>query len=83
MVSLQESNSSGGSSKTIQLNIDNLQNKRKTNHDGSLDNSFGKRFRSTETTDPVFEIELQLETPLPLEWQRCLDIQVYTNIYTL
>jgi hypothetical protein len=27
-------------------------------------------------------IELQLEsTPLPLEWQRCLDIQVYIYIY--
>ena len=23
----------------------------------------------------IFDIELQLETPLPLEWQRCLDVQ--------
>ncbi|CAK7347135.1 unnamed protein product [Dovyalis caffra] len=28
-----------------------------------------------ESTKSFFEIELHLETPLPLEWQRCLDIQ--------
>ena len=30
-----------------------------------------------KTTKSIFDIELHLETPLPLEWERCLDIQVY------
>lgn len=29
----------------------------------------------------VDHIELHLESPLPLEWQRCLDIQVYMYIF--
>lgn len=29
----------------------------------------------------LFDVELHLETPLPLEWQRCLDIQVCIYIY--
>ncbi|GMI82851.1 hypothetical protein like AT1G78170 [Hibiscus trionum] len=28
-----------------------------------------------ESMKSMFDMELQLETPLPLEWQRCLDIQ--------
>jgi hypothetical protein len=40
---------------------------------------FEKRSKGGETTkfSTLVDIELQLETPLPLEWQRCLDIQVY------
>lgn len=28
----------------------------------------------------IFDIELHLETPLPFDWQRCLDIQVLLYI---
>lgn len=35
----------------------------------------GENFNS-----PTDNIELHLETPLPLEWQRCLDIQVYDSL---
>jgi hypothetical protein len=40
---------------------------------------FEKRSKGGETTkfSTLVDIELHLETPLPLEWQRCLDIQVY------
>ncbi|KAJ4839900.1 hypothetical protein Tsubulata_034956 [Turnera subulata] len=34
-----------------------------------------KKSSKSESTNSVFEIELHLETPLPFEWQRCLDIQ--------
>ncbi|WCJ44470.1 hypothetical protein M5689_025136 [Euphorbia peplus] len=78
MVSLQSSNSPKGSKTALFDDLDgSSNNKRKWNHDDeSLQTNegfFGKRLRSP--TKPVFEIELQLETPLPLEWQRCLDIQ--------
>ncbi|TYJ45888.1 hypothetical protein E1A91_A02G086300v1 [Gossypium mustelinum] len=29
----------------------------------------------TERTKPGFDMELHLDTPLPIEWQRCLDLQ--------
>ncbi|KDP41375.1 hypothetical protein JCGZ_15782 [Jatropha curcas] len=46
-------------------------------HDKSqTEGSFHRRSsKPLETIKSLFEIELQLETPLPLEWQRCLDIQ--------
>lgn len=31
----------------------------------------------TERTKPGFDMELHLDTPLPIQWQRCLDLQVY------
>ncbi|KAK9270827.1 hypothetical protein L1049_026413 [Liquidambar formosana] len=34
-----------------------------------------KYLAAPKSTKSVYDIELHLETPLPLEWQRCLDIQ--------
>ncbi|XVF64774.1 hypothetical protein PTKIN_Ptkin09bG0193700 [Pterospermum kingtungense] len=51
--------------------LDNLSKKRKVE-----DNEETSEKRSkAESTKSVFDMELHLETPLPLEWQRCLDIQ--------
>ncbi|XP_065847117.1 protein CURLY FLAG LEAF 1 [Euphorbia lathyris] len=83
MVSLQPSNSPKGTKTTLDLDgSSNNNNKRKWNDDvesfQSEEALFRKRFRSPEVvgaTKSFFEIELQLETPLPFEWQRCLDIQ--------
>lgn len=36
--------------------------------------------RSKPTTKSIFDMDLHLENPLPLEWERCLDIQVYMNL---
>ena len=36
-----------------------------------------EKLGEAEATKPIFDIELQLEAPLPWEWQRCLDIQVH------
>lgn len=47
---------------------------------GDEETSFEKRSKDAERTKSVFDMELHLaETPLPLEWQRCLDIQVYIS----
>jgi hypothetical protein len=60
----------------------NLSKKRKLQEGLAAQTSqqiFEKRSKGGETTkfSTLVDIELQLETPLPLEWQRCLDIQVY------
>lgn len=36
-----------------------------------------KRSKAEESRSSMFDIELHLETPLPLEWQRCLNVQVH------
>lgn len=41
-----------------------------------VEEEFGKRFKPAESDKTIFDIELHLETPLPFDWQRCLDIQV-------
>ncbi|XP_022753006.1 uncharacterized protein LOC111301524 [Durio zibethinus] len=40
-----------------------------------LEDSSNKRKLEKPLGDEKFDLELHLETPLPLEWQRCLDIQ--------
>ncbi|OMO94327.1 hypothetical protein COLO4_16406 [Corchorus olitorius] len=57
--------------------LDNSSKKRKLDHEphGDEEETFEKRSKA-ETTKALFhDMELHLETPLPLEWQRCLDIQ--------
>ncbi|KAE8723696.1 Detected protein of unknown function [Hibiscus syriacus] len=50
--------------------LENLSKKRKLEESlGGDEGSFMKRLKS------VFDMELQLETRLPSEWQRCLDLQ--------
>ncbi|KAJ6412790.1 hypothetical protein OIU84_005773 [Salix udensis] len=51
--------------------LDDSSKKRKWEAEGTLE----KRSKPESTKSFFEEIELQLETPLPLEWQRCLDIQ--------
>lgn len=57
--------------------FDNLSKKRKLEEIIPGEGTFDKRSSKGVTTkSSIFDIELQLETPLPLEWERCLDIQV-------
>ncbi|KAL5559002.1 hypothetical protein UlMin_035213 [Ulmus minor] len=44
-------------------------------YDFGYEQIFGKRSNSAESKKFLSGMELQLETPLPSEWQRCLDIQ--------
>ncbi|XP_018806834.1 uncharacterized protein LOC108980388 [Juglans regia] len=54
--------------------FENLSKKRKL--EGSQEEQFFEKRSKRESTNSILDIELQyLETPLPLEWQRCLDIQ--------
>ena len=63
--------------KTTTLELENSSKKRKLEEPlGDEETNFEKRSKA-ESTRSVFDMELHLETPLPLEWQRCLDIQVY------
>lgn len=57
--------------------FENSSKKRKLEDDEET--NFEKR-QKAESKRSVFDMELHLETPLPFEWQRCLDIQV--RIYT-
>ncbi|GAV59259.1 hypothetical protein CFOL_v3_02790 [Cephalotus follicularis] len=53
--------------------FDNLTKKRKC-EESYGEETFDKRLKA-ENTRSIFDVELHLETPLPSEWQRCLDIQ--------
>ncbi|RVW65450.1 hypothetical protein CK203_022109 [Vitis vinifera] len=53
--------------------FENLSKKRKWEKTGTEE--VFKLQSKAKSTKSIFDIELQLETPLPLEWQRCLDIQ--------
>lgn len=56
--------------------FDNSSKKRKLEEDSQGDHEETSEKRSkAESIKSVFDMELHLETPLPLEWQRCLDIQ--------
>lgn len=55
--------------------FENLSKKRKWEKTGTEE--VFKLQSKAKSTKSIFDIELQLETPLPLEWQRCLDIQVH------
>lgn len=61
---------------------DHLSKKRKW-EEPFADQIFQKRSKAEETTNPIFDIDQHdhFDTPLPLEWQRCLDIQVYICLY--
>ncbi|KAJ8772096.1 hypothetical protein K2173_027273 [Erythroxylum novogranatense] len=54
--------------------LDNFSKKRKL-EDPQTEGFLEKRWRSSDTMRSTFDIELHLDTPLPMEWQRCLDIQ--------
>ncbi|EEF48498.1 uncharacterized protein LOC8263066 [Ricinus communis] len=75
MVSLQAAATSPNRRETIISEVDNSSKKRKWDEPQTY-GTFEKRSKPpNQNTKPIFEIELQLETPLPLEWQQCLDIQ--------
>uniref|UniRef100_A0A2N9F9G2 WW domain-containing protein n=1 Tax=Fagus sylvatica TaxID=28930 RepID=A0A2N9F9G2_FAGSY len=59
--------------RTAILEFENLSKKRKL-EEPQTEQFFEKRSKG-EGTKSILDIELQLETPLPLEWQRCLDVQ--------
>ncbi|XVE95310.1 hypothetical protein REPUB_Repub02eG0085400 [Reevesia pubescens] len=74
MVSFQASFSPDMIGKTTP-ELENSSKKRKLEEpQGDELGIFEKRSKA-ESTKSVFDMELHLETPLPLEWQRCLDIQ--------
>ncbi|KAJ8747431.1 hypothetical protein K2173_001013 [Erythroxylum novogranatense] len=72
MVSFQAPHSPNGRKAIPE--IDNSSKKRKW-EEPQTEGFLEKRWRSSETTKCSFDIELHLDTPLPSEWQRCLDIQ--------
>ncbi|MBA0864555.1 hypothetical protein Goshw_004214, partial [Gossypium schwendimanii] len=56
--------------------FDNSSKKRKLEEHSQGDHEETSEKRSkAESIKSVFDMELHLETPLPSEWQRCLDIQ--------
>ena len=60
--------------------FENSSKKRKLEE--SQSEQFFEKISKAEGTKSIFDIEQHLETPLPLEWQRCLDVQVYpTHVY--
>eukprot|EP00258_Populus_trichocarpa_P001770 XP_002301050.2 uncharacterized protein LOC7495152 [Populus trichocarpa] len=71
MVSFQALPSPNG--KKLIPGLDDSSKKRKW-EDPQTEGILEKR-SNPESRKSFFEIELHLETPLPLEWQRCLDIQ--------
>ncbi|KAG7972322.1 hypothetical protein I3843_07G176800 [Carya illinoinensis] len=73
MVSLQPALSPNGR-KSIQ-EFENLSKKRKLTLEGSQEEQFFEKRSKRVSTNSILDIELHLETPLPPEWQRCLDIQ--------
>jgi hypothetical protein len=72
MVSFQALPSPNG--KKLIPGLDDSSKKRKW-EDPQTEGILEKR-SNPESRKSFCEIELHLETPLPLEWQRCLDIQV-------
>lgn len=52
--------------------------RKKRNDDGELSAKDTKVNKREEKKD---EIELNLDAPLPMDWQRCLDIEVGTTGY--
>ncbi|KAJ4701330.1 WW domain-containing protein [Melia azedarach] len=60
-------------SRKTNAEFDNFSRKRKL-EELEGEETLDKRSKA-ESTKSIFDIELHLETPLPLEWERCLDIQ--------
>lgn len=77
MVSLQTPTSPNGRKIAIS-ELDVSSKKRKWDDEPAqiTEGIFEKRSKPPEITKSFFETELQFETPLPSEWQRCLNIQV-------
>lgn len=59
--------------------IQSLSKKRKLEEESKTEQVLEKRSKA-ESANSILDIGLHLETPLPLEWQRCLDIQVYITL---
>ncbi|XVE55494.1 hypothetical protein DITRI_Ditri03aG0163100 [Diplodiscus trichospermus] len=76
MVSFQASFSSDMRETKTLDQLENTSRKRKLEEPplGDDETKFEKQSKAV-TMKSVFDMELHLETPLPLEWQRCLDIQ--------
>ncbi|KAL5846814.1 hypothetical protein ACOSQ3_010338 [Xanthoceras sorbifolium] len=74
MVSFQAHPLSLNSRNTIP-EFDNSSKKRKWDEAVPGDHQTLDKKAKAENTKSIFDIELHLETPLPLEWERCLDIQ--------
>ncbi|XP_077224643.1 uncharacterized protein LOC143857963 [Tasmannia lanceolata] len=55
---------------------ENSSKKRKL-YEGEREENLMKESKQSrgEIVEPIYDIELHLERPLPLEWQRCLDLQ--------
>ncbi|XP_008782143.2 uncharacterized protein LOC103701757 [Phoenix dactylifera] len=54
------------------LNLETQLSKKRKREDGDF---FAKEPDLLKSNDPKPDLELHLDTPSPLEWQRCLDIQ--------
>ncbi|KAF5740227.1 hypothetical protein HS088_TW11G00293 [Tripterygium wilfordii] len=76
MVSFQAVNNSPNGKQAAAIpEFGNSSKKRKCEDSKAEAVLFDKRSKAAESTKSIFDIELHLETPLPLEWQQCLDIQ--------
>lgn len=59
------------------LNLENqLSKKRKREAGEESDDFFAREISSSKSKDAKPDLELHLDTPLPLEWHRCLDSKV-------
>lgn len=56
--------------------FENSSKKRKWEEESQAEEAIHTQPSKTKNTKYMFDTELHLETPLPLEWQRCLDIEV-------
>lgn len=61
--------------KSITPEFEDSSKKRKLEDEPKEEEFFEKRFKPQSMSKSIFDIELHLETPLPFDWQRCLDIQ--------
>lgn len=75
MVSLQAALSAEEKEYSNLENSPPMKRKREDSEERDDDNS-AKELKSSSAKDTTLDIELHLDTPLPLEWQRCLDIKV-------
>lgn len=58
-------------------NIEDLSKKRKWDDELKAEDQISyEKPQKAKTMTSLFGTQLHLETPLPLEWQRCLDIKV-------
>ncbi|KAF5739730.1 hypothetical protein HS088_TW12G00940 [Tripterygium wilfordii] len=76
MISFQAVNfSPNGKQSATVSELGNSSKKRKCEDSKAEAVLVDKRSKVAESTKPISDIELHLETPLPLEWRQCLDIQ--------